>query len=218
MNVKSVLSVFIVAVLISLSGHVTYAASNNGTSVYDALQKQSSSSTQQKTKTGTPPQKAQTPLPKTVGGGTFLTFLKLVLALGVVLFLIYLTYRFLGKRTRAFQSIGHIRNLGGVSVGPSRSVQLVKVGDEVLVLGVGENINLLKQVEDEAFLETLLTQPEPVSLRPSVNKWVEWAKETTKAKSMHPLSKASFKGELDQVLKEREVDIEKLINKETGHE
>lgn len=217
MKAKWVLSVVVVFLLLGTSSHVTFAAVNGSTSVYDAIQKPTTSTTQKVNKS-TPPKTQQMALPNNSAGGTFLTFLKLFLALGVVLLLIYLTYRFLGKRTRAFQSIGHIRNLGGVAIGPSKSVQLIKVGDEVLVLGVGENINLLKQVEDEAFLETLLLEPEPVTMKPAIGKVLEWAKEASKNKSKISLSKGTFKNQLEAVLKERGEGMGKVTKKETGHE
>ena len=35
-----------------------------------------------------------------------------------------------------------------LTVGANRSVQLIKVGDRLLVVGVGENIQLLKEIEE----------------------------------------------------------------------
>lgn len=210
----------VILIVMSFShGSVSYAAGGAGT-VYDTIQKQNKTPNSTQTK---PIQKRNKPtnqthsspaLPKSDAGGTFLTFLKLFLALGVVLFLIYLFYRFLSKRTRSFQHVGQIRNLGGVSVGANRSVQLVKIGNEVLILGIGENVSLIKEVDDPDVLESFVNQQEPVTLRPNVSKWVEWAKANTKLKSLNVGTKPKFKAELDQILEAREKGLEELLKKE----
>lgn len=212
MKVKWMLSFLLIMTLFCTTSRVTFATDTTSTSVYDTIQKQS----QQKGKNApslspSSTQKQPLQLKAQPSGGTFFTFLKLMLALGLVLLLIFGTFKFLTKRTRAFQSVGHIRNLGGVSVGANRSVQLVKIGDEVLVVGVGESVSLLKKVEDEVFLETLLIQPEPVPLRPALTKWVEGLREAVSTKNRPSPFKASFKSQLKDVLKERENSLDDII-------
>lgn len=88
----------------------------------------------------------------------FLVFVKLVFALLLVLALIYLLYRFAVKRTGRFHEGGSLKNLGGVSVGTNRSVQLVQVGNEVMVIGVGDTVQLLKEIKDPEAIEALSQQ------------------------------------------------------------
>lgn len=70
-------------------------------------------------------------------------------ALGIVLFLVYFLLKFVTKRNRVFQQGQAIVNLGGTNVGQNKSVQMVKIGDRVLVVGVGESISLLTEINDE---------------------------------------------------------------------
>ncbi len=88
----------------------------------------------------------------------FLLFVQLFGALIFVIALIYLLLRFLNKRTRSYRSTQVLQNLGGVPLGSNRSVQLVKVGERLLVVGVGDTIQLLKEIEQKDEIEHLLKQ------------------------------------------------------------
>lgn len=214
MNWKRLVNALLIVLVILSYTHVTHAAGNSGNTVYDSIQNQHQAQKTDQTKATDTTTKET--LPNTSAGGTFVTFLKLFLALGVVLALIYVFYRFLSKRTKAFQQVGQIRNLGGVSVGTNRSVQLVKVGNDVLVLGIGENVTLLKEVDDQSIIESFSQAPESLSIRPNINRLMEWAKNTKKDKddaTSQPKSKFSL--ELNQLLKDREKGIDELLKKET---
>jgi flagellar protein FliO/FliZ len=214
---KRFLGLLFILCLLLVHGGVASAAGGNGVSAYDTIQKHTSPSKEQKA----PSQTEGQTLPKSSAGGTFITFLKLLLALGVVLALILFLYRFLAKRTRAFQSVGLLRNLGGVSVGPNRSVQLVKIGDEILVVGVGENVQLIKTVEDQDLLKKLHdSQNEQMTSKGSLigNKLLQWAKENGQAKINRTQPQGSYKNQLFQVLKERSVELQRIVKKENKDE
>lgn len=85
---------------------------------------------------------------------------QLVLALGVVLLLIYGLMKFVNKRAKSFSSHQTVQSVGGVGIGTNRSVQLVRVGDRLLVLGVGDSVSLLKEIEDPAEIEAMLQKEE----------------------------------------------------------
>ena len=48
--------------------------------------------------------------------------------------------------------------MGGTGLGGNRSIQLVKVGDRILIVGVGEDIQLLTEIKDEAERNQLLDE------------------------------------------------------------
>ncbi|ARK30988.1 flagellar biosynthetic protein FliO [Halalkalibacter krulwichiae] len=87
---------------------------------------------------------------------TFLIFAQMISALALVIVLIYLLLRFVNKRSQSFRSTQMLQNIGGVSLGQSRSVQLVKVGERILVVGVGETIQLLREIDDKKEMELLV--------------------------------------------------------------
>ena len=65
---------------------------------------------------------------------------------------------FISKKTKSYQKANFIENLGGTNLGSNRSIQLVKVGNRVLIVGVGEDIQLLTEIEDEAERKQLLVE------------------------------------------------------------
>jgi flagellar protein FliO/FliZ len=83
--------------------------------------------------------------------------IKLIGATVLVLLLIYGLLKFLHHRGKLFTGKrGVIEHLGGTSVGTNRSVQLIKVGNRILVIGVGESIQLLREIDDEKEIEEIL--------------------------------------------------------------
>jgi flagellar protein FliO/FliZ len=80
-------------------------------------------------------------------GVTAFDYMKMILALVFVIALIYFLLKFINQKSKSFQQTKLIHNLGGTTLGGNRSVQLVKVGDRILILGVGEDIQLLKEID-----------------------------------------------------------------------
>lgn len=76
-------------------------------------------------------------------------FLKMIFAFLFVIALLFVLLKFLNKRTHLLQSNKIVQNLGGANLGSNKSVQVVKVGDQVFVLGVGENVQLLSQLSGD---------------------------------------------------------------------
>lgn len=88
------------------------------------------------------------------------SFVKLIGALAFVIFLMLVLLRLFTNRSKAFRQNRTIENIGGVSLGPNRSVQIVRVGEKLLVVGVGENVQLLKEIDTEEEIEQLITKHE----------------------------------------------------------
>lgn len=82
-------------------------------------------------------------------GLQFGDFVKMIFATIFVVALLYLILKFVNQRSRSFRSSQLIENLGGTSLGTNRSVQMIKVGERILVVGVGESIDLLVEINDQ---------------------------------------------------------------------
>jgi flagellar protein FliO/FliZ len=82
-------------------------------------------------------------------GLTFWDFIKMIFATIFVIALLYAVLKFINKRSRSFSSNQLVENLGGTALGTNRSIQIVKIGNRVLVVGVGEDVKLLKEIDDE---------------------------------------------------------------------
>jgi flagellar protein FliO/FliZ len=100
------------------------------------------------------------------GTSTFLNLVKLALALAVVLGLIYVLLKFLNKRNRLFQQVRAMENIGGIALGNNKSVQIVRVGEKVYMLGVGDNVDLLTEITDEQTIQEL-TEKEQQEMKAS---------------------------------------------------
>ncbi|RXT15125.1 flagellar biosynthetic protein FliO [Ammoniphilus sp. CFH 90114] len=98
--------------------------------------------------------------------------LKVVFFLIVIGLMIYFLIRFLSNQSR--QSIGGLplRLLGGIALGQNRSLQVVQLGGKVYVLGVGQDVRLLMEIEnEEEVAEWLTKEADAPSLMDFMNKW-----------------------------------------------
>jgi len=83
-------------------------------------------------------------------------YIKMVLALIFVVALFYALMKFLNKRNLNFQRNQLVQNLGGLSLGAQKSVQLLQVGKTLYLVGVGEDVQLLREITDPEEVATLL--------------------------------------------------------------
>ena len=82
----------------------------------------------------------------------------MIFATVFVVGLLYSVLKFVNKKGRLFKSTQLIENLGGTTLGANRSVQLIKIGNRLLLVGVGENIQLLKEIENEQECEQIILE------------------------------------------------------------
>ena len=104
------------------------------------------------------PQKQETAKneqPAKVGLNAF-DFVKMIFATVFVVGLLYVLLKFINKKSKMYKSTQLVENLGGTALGTNRSIQLIKVGNRILVVGVGENIQLLKEIDDQEEYNQLL--------------------------------------------------------------
>lgn len=89
-----------------------------------------------------------------------LNFIKMIFALLLVLALIYFILMFVKKRNRLFSNVQVLENLGGITVGANKSIQLVRIGNKVYLIGVGDNVEMLQEITDEEVKLSLLEREE----------------------------------------------------------
>lgn len=131
----------------------------------------------------------------------FFNFLKMLFALLLVLALIYFILMFMKKRNKLQDNSDLLENLGGISLGTNKSVQLIKVGNKVFLVGVGENVELMKEITDEAFIDRLLTETEDQEPMTSFIQSIFQGK--NKQTSNTSNFKKTFKQELNKLKAER---------------
>ncbi len=147
---------------------------------------------------------------------TFLDYLKMIVALIFVVALIYFLLKFINQKGRSFQQTKIINHLGGTPLGGNRSVQIVKVGKQVLVLGVGEDIQLLKEIQDEKEKEEILSYYQEAQFPDAKTAFSSWL---TKVSGPSPSSSPSsfqsqLKSQLEEMSQGRKKMFKDLKNKE----
>ncbi|GMG78567.1 flagella biosynthesis regulatory protein FliZ [Bacillus safensis] len=132
---------------------------------------------------------------------SIMDFVKMIGALLFVILLIYGLVRFVGKQNRLLKPFRYVENIGGTTVGQNRSVQLIKVGKRVLVVGVADSIQLLKEIDDEQECEAIVKQyEEAMESKTDLPKMVQ--KFTSQVKKHDQPTTSSFSANLKAQLAE----------------
>lgn len=154
-----------------------------------------------------------------VGVGV-LDYIKIVLALVFVIGLLLVIIKFLNKRNLTYQQNAIVKNIGGLSVGQQKSVQLLKIGNKIYVVGVGEDIQLLKEIESAAEVDQLLNQIEQnqsmVTTTPYIAELFKKfsKKDQPKDISDSPKFNDMFSEKLDELKQQRSDELERWKEQE----
>lgn len=155
----------------------------------------------------------------TSSGSTELSFWDFARMLSATIFvvaLLYIALRFINKKSRSYQKANFIENIGGASLGSNRSVQLIKVGNSILVVGVGETIQLLKEIDnEEEYGELLQNYNEKMEHMIQPGDLITKLKQKLSIADTKPAGFASqFKKQLEELSKDRKKVIKKLDEEE----
>jgi flagellar protein FliO/FliZ len=151
-------------------------------------------------------------------GITIWDFIRMIFATAFVVALLYFLLKFINKKSRSFKSTQLVENLGGTALGANRSVQIVKVGNELFIIGVGENIQLLKEIEDPQERQQILSdynnRLEQLS-QPSdiVTKILEKTKKKLPSNKEDASFSSLFKAQLDELSKGRKKLFDQMERK-----
>lgn len=147
----------------------------------------------------------------------FLDFFKMIIALVFVLALIYFLLKFIQKRSRQYQQSQMLENLGGISVGSNKSVQIIRVGSQYYIIGVGEDVQLLTSIDDPETIEDILKQQTvKTESQPFQN-----ILKSFQNLNRNPYKQSEFKNEMDNQLKSlkesRKRMTERYQNRDEDH-
>jgi flagellar protein FliO/FliZ len=151
-------------------------------------------------------------------GVTMWDFVRMIFATAFVVALLYFLLKFINKKSRSFKSTQLVENLGGTVLGANRSVQIVKIADRLFIVGVGENVQLLKEIVDPNERTQILTDYNnklDQSVHPSelVTKIIDKTKKWQPSNKEGPTFTTLFKAQLDELSKGRKKLFEELEQK-----
>ncbi|MFS0643483.1 flagellar biosynthetic protein FliO [Siminovitchia sp. 179-K 8D1 HS] len=150
---------------------------------------------------------------------------KMLFALIFVIALLYYLLKFINKRSQSYQQTSLIQNLGGTALGGNRSLQMVRVGKRLFVLGVGEDIRLIKEISDEKEIEEYFHQYNEQlekSFQPTkLTKWFNSLRESARQGNGMESNKdfqQQLMEEMDGIKKERTKALDSLRKGNDTHE
>ncbi|UFJ42138.1 flagellar biosynthetic protein FliO [Brevibacillus humidisoli] len=113
------------------------------------------------------------PLPGEEPPSMWMLLLQVIFSLGLVILLIFLLVRFLANRQLGgLNQSGPLKMVGTLSVGNGKTVNLVMIGESLYVLGVGQDVHLLRHIAPGDELDVILSEAE---MKTTVgNKFGEW--------------------------------------------
>lgn len=214
--IKCTLALLMALVLFSGNEIIAGAALSDKSSVQDCIENPGSCRQEQPSANNTQDSQGENET-DSIGVG-FLEIVRVMAALAFVVALLYFLLRFVNKKSRSYQENHIVRHLGGTALGGSRSVQIVKVGERVLVLGVGDDVSLLKEIEDPDERGHLIDRYEEQS-----EKMIQPAELLSKLKNRlskknEPEDSVPFKKEFEQKINELKKSREQAIQDLAGRE
>ena len=150
----------------------------------------------------------------------FWDYIKVLIALVFVLGLLLFILKYLNKRNLNYQQNAVVKNIGGLSVGQQKSVQLLLIGKSVYVVGVGDNIQLLKEIDSEEEIEQLLSQTESNQNMMNTSPYiVELFKKVSKKNRSEDISSSPkfndmFNEKIGEIKKQRSNELERWKERE----
>ncbi|GAA4700838.1 hypothetical protein GCM10023228_00490 [Brevibacillus fulvus] len=97
---------------------------------------------------------------------------QIVFSLALIILLIYLLLRFLAKKQLSgFGQSGPIKVIGATGVGNGKSLQIVQIGDALYVIGVGENVTLLRHIPAGDEMDVILADAEITTSTTTMERW-----------------------------------------------
>lgn len=107
--------------------------------------------------------------------GSMLGYLvQVIFSLGFIIVLIYGVLRFLGKKQLG-QTQGPIKIISAAPLGNGKTLQVIMIGDRLYIVGVGENVQLLKEIEPGEEADVILADAEIPLLRKTFS-WLPFGK------------------------------------------
>ncbi|MET3682147.1 flagellar protein FliO/FliZ [Alkalibacillus flavidus] len=148
----------------------------------------------------------------------FLDFLRMIAALVLVLALLYVVLKFIQKRTRNYQQTRAMENIGGVALGHNKSAQIVRVGDDFYLVGVGENVEFLTQIENPDTIDQLIQSPEEASGNASFQSFLQNFQSKKRNTYQEAETKNQFKTELETMKNSRKRMMKRYQGKDDRHD
>lgn len=144
-------------------------ASAEGGSVFDMINKGNTPSTNAPAGDEQP-----AAIPGSESGSMLGYLVQVVFSLGFIILLIYLLLRFLGKR-KIGQHQGPIKVISAAPLGNGKTVQVLMIGESLYIVGVGDDVQLLRLIPPGEEADLILADAEIQPLKTPLS-WLPFGK------------------------------------------
>lgn len=156
---------------------------------------------------------------KDTTGSLLKGLLKIAFALLLILTLIYVMVKLFGRKNHLVNQTNVLENLGGISLGHNKSIQMIRIGDQLLLVGVGDNIELLSEITDEALIKQVINAQDAMQDQNSiVSTFMNKIGQKKTDDENRNYFKHLFVQELQQIKANRQHSIRKQYSKEDPYE
>lgn len=154
-------------------------------------------------------------------------YIKTLFALVFVLGLLFGLLKFVNRKNKLYDKNRLMKNMGGISLGQHKSIQLVVIGESYYLIGVGDDIRLLKEITDSDEIDKLVefyagdTSTEIASgmLNKILAKVAGKSKKDLNLKTEETTDFSTvFKSRLEEMKEERKRHISRLTEKESNRD
>lgn len=156
----------------------------------------------------------------TAGSSSFGDYIRMILAFLFVIGLLLALLKFLNRRNRMFDQHRLMKNIGGLSLGQQKSIQLVHIGNSYYLVGVGNEVQLLKEITDaneiaklEDYIREGDIQPPAGLVAKVVSKYVNPNRSLEKTEEQVEFGHL-FKDKINELKEERKKHLRRLEEKE----
>ncbi|MCG7342880.1 flagellar biosynthetic protein FliO [Sporosarcina sp. ACRSL] len=219
-NLKRLLPLFIVLFVMMPFGNV-HAEADQNKSVSDCLGQGNDCGQDSKNVNEIDEPAADTSQDGAAVGLSLWDYIKTLFALLFVIGLLLALLKFINRKNRMFDQHRFIKNVGGLSLGQHKSIQLVVIGDSYYLIGVGDEVRLLKEITDPKeikALESYFDEDElqsPPGIMSKLLTMLPQNKADTSLNSDEPADfKKMFITRLDELRAERKKHLNRLAEKE----
>jgi len=145
-----------------------------------------------------------------------------IVVLALIVGLIILTIRFLAHKNSSWYQARSVRHMGGIGVGQNKSVQLVKIGSNLFVVGVGDNVQLLEKIDDKTEIDLIMQSLNAPANLPgrgwiaSIQRWMDARRHATSSQENRESPEAHsfqelFHSKMQQVGQQR-TQLREMLN------
>jgi flagellar protein FliO/FliZ len=149
-------------------------------------------------------------------------YTKTLLALLFVVGLLLALLKFINRKNRMFDQHRLMKNVGGLSLGQQKSIQLVVIGESYYLIGVGDEVRLLKEITDpneiealERYFEDEELQSPPGLVNKLLTMFPQNKVDATDDSDQPADFKQVFTTRLDELKAERKKHLNRLTEKES---